>query len=147
MSCATYKIGSLIQVQAQTCDTDPGLTNQRASSYGVQQCSKGYYGPLCSLCIANQDLHYGRTGSLECKPCKQKAAIVSAYVVSTLLVLCFLAFLTQLTLQENEDAVAGQDSQGRMSDLIKVGLYTQLQDDIDRLAQQLYVSGCGRLKI
>ena len=123
----------LSQVQAQTCNTGPGLTHQQASSYGVQQCSTGYYGPLCSLCIANQDLHYGRTGSLECKPCRQKAAIVSACVVSILLVLSFLAFLTQLTLQENKDAVAGQDSQGRLSDLIKVGLVAPLPNDTNTL--------------
>ena len=67
-------------------------------------------------------MHYGRTGSLECKPCKSKAAILSAYIISTVLVLCFLAFLIQLSKQENEDEAAGMPDVGRTSELVKVRL-------------------------
>ena len=115
----------MLQVTGRTCDVSHGLTHMAAASCGVQQCSPGYYGPLCSLCIANQDLHYGRTGNLECKPCRHKGAIVSAYVASILLVLAFLAFLTQLTLQENEDSAAGLANVGRASEFIKVNLLCQ----------------------
>ena len=110
----------VLQILQQTCDLEAGLTQEHATSYGVLQCSKGYYGPLCSLCLSNEDLHYGRTGSLECKPCRHKAAIASAYIVSIILVLCFLSFLIHLTLQENKDAAAGLPSVGRASELIKV---------------------------
>ena len=110
----------VLQILQQTCDLEAGLTQEHATSYGVLQCSKGYYGPLCSLCLSNEDLHYGRTGSLECKPCRHKAAIASAYIVSIILVLCFLSILIHLTLQENKDAAAGLPSVGRASELIKV---------------------------
>ena len=84
-----------------------------------QQCSEGYYGPMCSLCVKDNSTHYGRTGNLECKPCKSKGTIVAAYIGSTILVLLFLSFVIQLTLQENEDTAAGMQNVGRTSELIK----------------------------
>ena len=105
----------VLQVLQQTCNVQPGLTQGDVTSYGVLQCSKGYHGPLCSLCLFNKDLQYGRIGRLECKTCRRKAAIASAYIVNIILVLCFLTFLIHLTLQENKDAAAGLPRVGRAS--------------------------------
>ena len=85
-----------------------------------QQCNTGYYGPVCSLCVKDDSRHYGRTGNLACKPCKDKAAIVAAYVGITILVLIFLTFVTQITLQENEESAAGLQNVGRTSEFLKV---------------------------
>ena len=35
----------------------------------AQQCSEGYYGPLCSLCVTEGPQRYGRTGVLNCQRC------------------------------------------------------------------------------
>ena len=85
-----------------------------------QQCSTGYHGPVCSLCVKDDSTHYGRTGNLACKPCKDKAKIVAAHVGSTILVLIFLTFVIQITLQENEASAAGQPNVGRTSEYLKV---------------------------
>ena len=70
-----------------------------------QQCSQGYYGPLCSQCLwlAEDGHSYGRTGTWNCQRCRHRVTIIAAYAVSFLLVLLFLEYTVQVTLEENAE--------------------------------------------
>lgn len=83
----------------------------------------------------------GAQASWSASLCRHKAEIVAAYVLSSLLVLCFLALLTQLTLQESKEVATGQGSTGRISDLLKVELRTHVQ-----LVRLLLAVACSRSK-
>jgi len=108
------------------CDLSKALLSTKPNSYMVKQCTKGYYGPLCSLCIRDSTTQYGRTSSLSCQPCRDKGIIVVAYIASILLVLIFLMCLTHITLQENEKSATGESNAGRISEIIKVHCYDLL---------------------
>ena len=123
-----------LQAIGKNCETNVSLTSTQSNSYMRQQCSMGYYGPVCSLCVKDEFIHYGRTGNLACKPCKDKAAIVAAYVGSTILILLFLTFVTQITLQENEDSAAGLQNVGRTSEFLKVSIAPCCKHDTFSLA-------------
>ena len=90
-----------------TCVLNVPITSTDASGYMAQQCSPGYYGPLCSLCTTEGPKRYGRTGVVNCQPCRSSVAILLAYVGNGLLVLLFLTYTIHVTLQENEEAAQG----------------------------------------
>ena len=52
--------------------------------------------------------------------CRRSGVIVFAYIVSTLLVIFWLIFTIQITLQENKEAADGVADPGRTSELIRV---------------------------
>jgi len=54
--------------------------------------------------------------------CRNTGAIVSAYIASTLLVLLWLTYTIQITLQENREDADGAPDPGRTSELIRVSL-------------------------
>ena len=92
------------------------------NSYMVKQCSNGYHGPACSLCIRNSTHSYGRTGTAKCQQCKSKGAIIGSYAASTTLVLLFLCYTVHTTLVENaqDPALAGSVGSVKVSDLLRV---------------------------
>lgn len=91
-------------------------------SYGRKLCTPGYYGPLCSLCVRNGTEQYGRSGSLSCKPCRSKAAIVALYVISTTVAVGWLSYTVRVSLVENNEDAAGIPGPNRVSQLIRVSL-------------------------
>ena len=63
------------------CDLASSVDSTDSDSYMRQQCSQGYYGPVCSLCLkrtSTQLKPYGRTGTLQCQPCRSAAALPAA---------------------------------------------------------------------
>ncbi len=66
-------IGMSMQ-NAGSCDMTAGMDTSESESYMMRECSPGHYGPVCSLCLMNDvppgHTKYGRTGPLECKPCR-----------------------------------------------------------------------------
>lgn len=91
------------------------------SSYMAQQCSPGYHGPLCSLCTTDGPRRYGRTGTLQCQPCRPSALIVLVYIASSVLVLLYLTYNIHVTVKENEEAVAGRgEEEVQASELLRV---------------------------
>ncbi|DBA86799.1 TPA: hypothetical protein ACH3X2_005382 [Trebouxia sp. C0005] len=115
----TGSVNAQLQASPYDCDLSKAVLSTKPNSYMVKQCSKGYYGPLCSLCIRNDITQYGRTSSLSCQPCRNKSTIIIAYIASILLVLIFLVCLTHITLHENEKSAAGEPNAGRISEIIK----------------------------
>lgn len=93
------------QARAVSCALDSAMDSTDAQTYMAQQCSEGYYGPLCSMCLRHdRNGHsYGRTNIWSCQRCRHKATILVAYIASFLLVLLFLAYTVQVTLQENSE--------------------------------------------
>ena len=110
-----------------SCALDVPMNSTDASAYMAQQCSPGYYGPLCSLCITQGSQRYGRTGVLTCQPCRSHAAILLAYIGSGILVLLFLTYTIHVTLRENEEAAHGlNDPQTvQASELLRVSASDQ----------------------
>ena len=93
------------------------------TSYMRRQCSTGYYGPACSLCVRNATHSYGRTGSAKCRLCRSKRLVVLAYIASTVLVVLFLCYTVQATLSENGEnpaATLASDSV-TTSEVLRVG--------------------------
>ena len=92
------------------------------SSYMLKQCSNGYHGPACSLCIRNSTHSFGRTGTAKCQQCKSKGKIIMLYAASTTLVLLFLCYTVHTTLVENaqDPALAGGVDTVKVSDLLRV---------------------------
>lgn len=86
-----------------------------------QLCTEGYYGPVCSLCVRDGNISYGRTGTLQCKQCRPTGVIIAAYIGSALLVLVWLTYTIHVTLAENEEAAAGHNDPQKVSQLIRVG--------------------------
>ncbi|DBB05192.1 TPA: hypothetical protein ACH3X3_010435 [Trebouxia sp. C0006] len=115
----TGSVDAQLRASSYDCDLSKALLSTKPNSYMVKQCTKGYYGPVCSLCIRDNTTQYGRTSSLSCQSCRGKGTIVVAYIASILLVLIFLMCLTHITLQENEKSAAGEPNAGRISEIIK----------------------------
>ena len=92
------------------------------NSYMLKQCSKGYHGPACSLCIRNSTHSYGQTGTAKCQQCKSKGTIIVLYAASITLVLLFLSYTVHTTLVENaqDPALAGSVDSVKVSDLLRV---------------------------
>lgn len=88
-----------------SCILDSSMDSTDAQTYMRQQCSPGYYGPLCSQCLPRDEngLRYGRTSTWSCQQCRHRATIVTTYVASFLLVLLFLQYTVQMTLEENAE--------------------------------------------
>ena len=66
------------------CDLASSVDSTDADSYMRQQCSQGYYGAVCSLCLKHSSnlKPYGRTGTLQCQPCRSAAALPAASALS-----------------------------------------------------------------
>lgn len=54
--------------------------------------------------------------------CRSSGVIVCAYLGSTLLVLLWLMYTIEVTLQENREDADGVPNPGRISELIRVGI-------------------------
>lgn len=102
------------------CQLDVPMTSTDRSAYMAQQCSAGYYGPACSLCDTHGPQRYGRSGVLQCQACRSTAKIVCAYLANGALVLAFLTYLIQKTLQENQEALTGGHQAVQPTELLKV---------------------------
>ena len=104
------------------CELDPGMDSQLATSYMRKQCSQGYYGPLCSMCVreAEDGTTYGRTTIWGCQRCKRGVAIVAAFIASNLLVLAFLWYSIHAALKDNEEDLANIGSRVRSSEMTRV---------------------------
>lgn len=92
-----------------------------SNSYQLKQCTDGYYGPACGLCVRNDTISFGRTGTLKCQECRSAGLIVFAYIASTVLILSLLCFTIHVTLQENVEEVAEVTQPVRASELLRVG--------------------------
>ena len=61
-------------LQAQvSCDLMAGMDSTDSNAYMVKQCSEGYYGPVCSMCLkvwGPNATRYGRTGTTQCQQCR-----------------------------------------------------------------------------
>ena len=107
-------------LQLQDCQVATDISSSNSTSYMVKQCSKGYFGPVCSLCLRNGTHAFGRTGSLKCQSCRPAGLTVFAYIASTVLVLLLLCYTVHVTLQENlEEATEGMQPV-RASELLRV---------------------------
>ena len=54
--------------------------------------------------------------------CRRSGVILIAYAISTLLVICWLLFTTNVTLQENREDAAGMATPGGTSEYIRVAI-------------------------
>ena len=52
--------------------------------------------------------------------CRKSSSILIAYIASTLMVIVWLIFTIEITLQENEEDASGVANPGRTAELIKV---------------------------
>ena len=102
------------------CQLDVPVNSKDANGYMFQQCSPGYYGAACSLCVREGPQQYGRTGSLQCQPCQSPAKIICAFTASNVLVLAFLTYVIHTTLAENEEDFRHGQQTVQPSELLKV---------------------------
>lgn len=85
------------------------------------QCAEGYEGRACSECRRNGTKPFGRSGTLNCNPCRPAGVINLAYIASTLLVLLLLCYVIHTTLEENlEDTAEAAGQPVKASQLLKV---------------------------
>ena len=105
-----------------TCELNTDVASQLATSYMRIQCSQGYYGPLCSMCLkeAEDGITYGRTTIWGCQRCKRGVAIVASFIASNLLVLAFLSYSIHAALKDNEEDLANIGSGVRSSEMARV---------------------------
>ncbi len=103
-----------------TCQLAVPINSTDLNSYMAQQCSEGYYGPVCSLCVTGPPHRYGRTGTLQCQLCRSHVAILCAHIGSGIAVLVFLTYQIEVTLKENEEDLQNQQQPVQASELIKV---------------------------
>ena len=71
--CWASMLKLVYQLQgAIPCDLSATMDTTDANSYMLKQCSTGYYGPVCSLCLKNgtDGVRYGRTGTSQCQACR-----------------------------------------------------------------------------
>ena len=111
---------TVVHLQVQQCQLDADISSKDNTSYMLRQCSEGYFGPVCSLCLRNGTHSYGRTGSLNCQLCRPAGLIVFDYIASTVLVLLLLCFNVHVTLQENLEEAAERTKPVRASELLRV---------------------------
>lgn len=104
------------------CNMSTDMDSTDSNLYQIKQCSEGYYGPACGLCLRNATVKYGRTGTLKCQECRPAGLIVLAYFASTVLVLLLLCFTIHVTLQENVEEAAEAPQPVRASELLRVRL-------------------------
>jgi hypothetical protein len=61
------------------CNMTTSLLADDPNAYMVKMCSRGYYGPLCSLCLLHNappgEARHGRTGNLNCQKCRCVSAL------------------------------------------------------------------------
>ncbi|KAL0044981.1 hypothetical protein WJX82_004122 [Trebouxia sp. C0006] len=110
LSCkaAAYAIQAGQPAEALPCNLTASMSSRDATSYMVKQCSTGYYGPVCSLCLKIAE--DGKRGS---------GVVVFSYFASTVLVLIWLTYTIQVTLRENREDADGVANPGRTSELIR----------------------------
>ena len=114
----------VMQGMLTDCTVDTGMDSQQGSSYMRKQCSQGYYGPLCSMCLkqAEDGTSYGRTNIWNCQRCKRGVAIVAAFIASNLLVLVFLWYSIHAALKDNEEDLANIGGRLKVSEVTRVRL-------------------------
>ena len=80
-------------------------------------CLLGVVNASVSVCIAKQN----GQAVVRCQygVCRKSGTIVLAYIASTLLVIGWLIFTIEITLQENEEDASGAANPGRTAELIK----------------------------
>lgn len=98
------------------------MDSQLSNSYMRRQCSQGYYGPLCSMCVKQAEESYGRTSLWGCQKCKPAIAILAAFIASNLLVLAFLWCSIHVALKDNEEDLANIGNRLKLSELTRVWL-------------------------
>lgn len=103
-----------------TCELQTPIDSTDPTSFMAMQCTPGYYGPACSLCLRNSTHAYGRTGTLSCQHCRSKGFIVLAYIASTLAVLLLLCYTIHVTLKENSEGVEQTNQSAKASELLRV---------------------------
>ena len=102
------------------CQLDVPMNSTDRSAYMAQQCSPGYYGPVCSLCVTEGPQRYGRSGVVQCQACRSAFKIVVTYLANGFLVLAFLMYVIYTTLQENEVELAHGQQDVQPTELLKV---------------------------
>ena len=117
-----------LQELSQSCTLAAVQTGASNNSYLQMQCSQGYTGPACSVCLRNETHSYGRTSKLGCKRCKPAGLIIFGYCASTVLVLLLLHYTIQASLLENLDSASmvSMNDYVRPSELLKVGFCCNL---------------------
>lgn len=111
-----------MQGTSADCTLEADVNSQLASSYMRKQCSPGYYGPLCSMCIKEEPQTYGRTSTWGCQRCKRAIVIIAAFVTSNLVVLAFLWYSIHATLKDNEEDLTNSGGKVKTSELTRVSL-------------------------
>lgn len=95
-----------VQIAPAACSLS-GQETSTEDGFMQMQCSDGYTGPACSLCVRNSTHSFGRTGALKCNACQRPVRIVGAYIGSTFLVILYLCYNIRSTLKENIERVQG----------------------------------------
>ncbi len=108
-----------VQVTPALCGLSGDATNAE-DGFMQMQCSDGYHGPACTLCVRNSTHSFGRTGGLKCHACQRPALIIGGYIGSTLLVMLYLCYNIHTTLQENMVDVQGPVEAVKASELLRV---------------------------
>ena len=108
-----------VQVTPALCGLSGDVTNAE-DGFMQMQCSDGYHGPACTLCVRNSTHSFGRTGGLKCHACQRPALIIGGYIGSTLLVMLYLCYNIHTTLQENTVDVQGPVETVKVSELLRV---------------------------
>ena len=104
------------------CSLDSAVDSTDQLSYMRQQCTPGYYGPLCALCLKqdSNDHAYGRTSTWSCQRCRHHGTTIVAYAVSFVLVLLFLDYTIRVTIRENSEAWESGSNDTGAAELIRV---------------------------
>ncbi len=104
-----------------------------------QQCTPGYYGPLCALCLRRDSngRAYGRTGTWSCQRCRHHGTIIAAYAVSFVLVLLFLDYTIRVTIRENGEAWESSGNEAGAAELIRVSFIVAVVFHDDEIAMLL----------
>lgn len=113
-------------------DVSSSESRATADQFMQAQCSDGYYGPACSLCVRNSTHSFGRTGPVKCHVCRKPVLIVLAYIGSTLLVLLWVCYTIHTTIQENVEEVQGAGSLVKTSELLKVRLTLRASSSVGK---------------
>jgi len=111
-----------LQSTPNNCSLESAIDSTDQLSYMRQQCTPGYYGPLCALCLRHDSngRAYGRTGTWSCQRCRHRGTIIVAYAVSFVLVLLFLDYTIRVTIRENSEAWESSSNDTGAAELIRV---------------------------
>ena len=104
------------------CSLQSPVDSTDAQSYMRQQCSPGYYGPLCAMCLKHSDdsNSYGQTSTWSCQRCRRRGTIIAAYIASFVLVLLFLDYTIRVTVQANAEGWDSSSAEAGSAELLRV---------------------------